>query len=309
LSKRGILITGATGNVGREMVLAAMRAGLTATAAVRHATNIGGLPSDFPMVSLDFHNSETWAAALEGHDAVFLVRPPAIADVDRNINPFIDRAYASGVKHVVFLSVAGADRNRFVPHAKVEAHLAACGNGYSNLRPGFFAQNLQDAYLADIREDDRIILPAGRAEVNWIDVRDVAEVAALIFANPELHRGKSYSLTGPRAVNLDHVARLLSEATGRRIDYKAVSIARYVLHLHRRGLPKGAIVIQTILHALLRFGQGAKYDATLEQLLGRPARSIETYIRENAAVWKVKDLAQPAIQFEVEKRETRESTP
>jgi uncharacterized protein YbjT (DUF2867 family) len=268
------------------MMRAAMRAGLPATAAVRYTKNVRGLPSDFPMVSLDFHNSETWAAALEGHDAVFLVRPPAIADVDRNLNPFIDQAYASGVKHIVFLSVAGADRNRFVPHAKVETHLALRGDGYTNLRPGFFAQNLQDAYLADIRQDNRIILPAGRAQVNWIDVRDVADVAALIFANPEPHRAKSYSLTGPRAVNLDHVARLLSEATGRRIDYEAVSIPRYMLHLHRRGLPAGAIFIQTILHVLLRFGQGAKYDTTLEQLLGRPARSIETYIRENAAIWK-----------------------
>jgi uncharacterized protein YbjT (DUF2867 family) len=272
--KRGILVTGATGNVGREMVMATIEARLPATAAILRPQNARGIPSGFPTVPLDFLDRDTWSAALDGHDAVFLVRPPAIADVQHNLIPFIDLAYASGVRHIVFVSVAGADRNRFVPHAKVEAHLAGCGNAYSNLRPGFFAQNLQD----------RIILPAGRAEVNWIDVRDVAEVAALIFANPELHRGKSYSLTGPRAVNLDHVARLLSEATGRRIDYEAVSIARYVLHLHRRGLPKGAIVIQTILHALLRFGQGAKYDATLEQLLGCPARSIETYIRENAAV-------------------------
>ncbi len=291
MSERGILITGATGNVGREMVLATIRAGLPATAAVRCLETARGIPSDFPMASLDFHDSETWTPALEGHDAVFLVRPPAIADVHRNLNLFIDQAYASGVRHIIFLSVAGADRNRFVPHAKVEAHLASCGNAYTNLRPGFFAQNLQAAYLADILEDNRIILPAGRAKVNWIDVRDVADVAALIFANPERHRAKSYSLTGPNPMSLDHVARIMSEVTGRPIDYEAVSIPGYMLHLHRRQLPAGAIFVQTILHALLRCGQGAEFDPTLEQLLGRPGRSLETYIRENAAVWRVRDVA------------------
>lgn len=291
MSERGILITGATGNVGREMVAAAIRAGLPATAAVRNPVTASGIPSDFPMVSLDFHDSRTWPSALNGHDAVFLVRPPAIADVQRNLNLFIDQAYASGVKHIVFLSVAGVDRNRFVPHAKVEAHLASCGDAYTNLRPGFFAQNLQDAYLADILKDNRIILPAGRAEVNWIDVRDVADVAALIFKSPERHRAQSYSLTGPEPVSWDHVIGIMSEVTGRRIDYEAASIPGYMLHLRRRRLPTGAIFVQTVLHALLRYGQGAKYDPTLEQLLGRPGRAVETYIRDNADVWKLERAA------------------
>lgn len=281
-----ILITGSTGNVGREMVWAAQRSGLSATAAVRNLGAVaGGLPANFPTTPLDFLDRSTWRPALEGHDAVFLVRPPAISDVKRNIIPFIDQAYATGVKHIVFLSVAGADRNPLVPHAKVEAHLAACGEAYTNLRPGFFAQNLQDAYLIDLLEDSRIFLPAGQAKFNWIDVRDVADVAALVFAKPEQHRAKSYALTGPGAVSWDHLTRLLSEAAGRPIHYQSVSIPAYVAHLRRRKLAIGAIFVQTILHALLRFGQGARYDPTLEQLLGRPGRSVDVYIRDHAAIW------------------------
>lgn len=252
------------------MVLATRRAGLAATAAVRGWEIGRGIPVGFPVASIDFRDSRTWASALEGHRAVFLVRPPAIADVQRNLNLnlFIDQASKSGVKHIVFLSVAGADQNRFVPHAKVEAHLASCGKAYTNLGLGFFAQNLQDAYLRDIVEDDRIFLPAGRAQVNSIDVRDVADVAAVVFANPERHRAESYSLTGHAAVPMDYVARIMSEVTGRPINYEAVSILTYMLHLHRRKLPAGAIIIQTILHTLLRNGQGAQYEPTLEQLLG-----------------------------------------
>lgn len=244
-----------------------------------------------PVAELDFRDSKTWISALDGHDAVFLVRPPAIADVQRNINPFIDLAYARGVKHIVFISVAGADRNRFLPHAKVEAHLASCGKAYTNLRPGFFAQNLQDAYLADILEDDRIILPVGRAKVNWIDVRDVADVATLVLSQRDRHLGHSYWLTGPGPVGLDRVAGIMTEVTGRAVVYEAVSIPGYMLHLRRRHLPAGTILVQTILHAMLRYGHGAGYDPTLEQLLDRPARSIETYIRENAAVWMDKNAA------------------
>lgn len=80
----------------------------------------------------------------------------------------------------------------------------------------------------------------------------------------------------------------MSNVTGRPITYEAVSVLGSMLHLYRRKLPAGAITIQTTLHTLLRYGQGAKYDATLEQLLGRPGRSIETYIRENAEMWQVK---------------------
>lgn len=287
MSGRGILITGATGNVGREVVLAAARAGQTATAGLRRPETARGIPPGFPTTRLDFHDPTTWAPALDGHVAVFLVRPPAIADVQRNLHPFIDTAYANGVTHIVFLSVAGADRNGFVPHAKVEAHLAASGDGYTILRPGFFAQNLQDAYLADILEENRIILPAGHAKVNWIDVRDVADLAMLVFADPADHRARGYSLTGPEPVTWEHVTCILSEVTGRRIEYKAVSVPRYMLRLWRRHLPAGAIFVQSTLHALLRYGQGAQYDPTLENLLGRSSRSIETYIRDNADVWRI----------------------
>ncbi|MEM1349156.1 MAG: hypothetical protein AAGI01_11405, partial [Myxococcota bacterium] len=64
------------------------------------------------------------------------------------------------------------------------------------------------------------------------------------------------------------------------------SVLGYMRHLSRRGLPRGAIMVQTILHFLLRFGQGATEDPTLEQLLGRPGLTIQQYIRDHAEVWE-----------------------
>jgi len=236
-------------------------------------------------VRFDFGDRTSWARAVAGVDHMFLMRPPAIADVEETLNPFIDFARARGVVHIVFLSVAGAGKNRIVPHRKVEDHLRASGPDYTNLRPGFFAQNLQSAYLRDIVEDDRIYVPAGHARVNWIDVRDVAEVAALVLTNPEPHRAQSYTLTGPGAVPWSQVVEALSAVRKRPTRYEAASVLGYARHLAQRGLPRGAILVQTVLHVLLRFGQGATEDPTLERLLGRPGRSIEEYISDHADVW------------------------
>ncbi len=142
------------------------------------------------------------------------------------------------------------------------------------------------AYRQDIVEDDRIYVPAGRRQpVNWIDARDIAEVAALVLAEPGFHCGQSYTLAGPGPVPWSEVTDALTSAIGRPIVYEPASVPGYINHLSRRGLPRGAIVVQTILHFMLRFGQGAAEDQTLERLLGRPGRSVADYVRDHADVW------------------------
>jgi hypothetical protein len=81
------------------------------------------------------------------------------------------------------------------------------------------------------------------------------------------------------------VVEALSSATGRPIRYQPASVLGYMRHLRRRGLPLGAVAVQTILHFLLRFGQGAGFDPTLERLLGRPGRSVREYIAEHGALF------------------------
>ncbi len=282
-----ILVTGAAGNVGREVVRALLERGSLVIAADHRPERVRTLFGDsVAAVRLDFLERETWPAALEGAAHMFLMRPPAIADVESSLNPFVDEARARGVDHVVFLSVAGAGKNKVVPHRKVEDHLRARGEHHTNLRPGFFAQNLQTAYRDDIVQDDRIYVPGGNSPVNWIDVRDIAEVAALVLGEPEKHRGQSYTLAGPGPVPWSVVTDALSAAVGRPIRYEPASVLGYVRHLSRRGLPRGAILVQTILHFLLRFGQGATVDPTLERLLGRPGRGVGEYVADHARLWR-----------------------
>jgi len=281
-----LLVTGAAGNVGGAVVDAALARGLTVTACDRNPTRLQGRwPESVRLVRFDFNDASSWPDAVHGQSTLFLLRPPAIADVARTLNPFADVARAAGVGHVVFLSVAGVERNRWVPHRAVEEHLRSAAIPHTNLRPGFFAQNLGDAYRRDIIEDDRLYLPAGRGLVNWIDVRDIAEAVAMILRSPETHRGQNYTLTGPGPVAWTAVAATLSKVCARPIRYVPATVLGYVLHQRQRGLPPAAIAVQTLLHVLLRFGQGATVDPTLQRLLGRPGGSVHEYIREHASLW------------------------
>lgn len=278
-----ILVTGASGNSGRLVVEALARRGSAVRAATRSGRPVEGARE---AVRLDFGAPGDWPGAIDGTTAIYLLRPPAIANIAETLGPFTDYARAHGAPHVVFLSVAGAERMGYLPHAKVEAALKTGGRkGWTILRPGYFAQNLQDAFLRDITEDDRLYLPAGTGKVAFVDLRDVAEVAADALTHPALHDGAAHTLTGPRAVSFAEVASHLSRAAGRSIRYQRASPPAYALHLRRRGQPWGAVAVQTLLNTGLRWGQAEAVDPTLAGLLGRPATDIATYVADHAALW------------------------
>jgi uncharacterized protein YbjT (DUF2867 family) len=295
-SSRGaarVLVTGAVGNVGREVVRSLRAHGHTVRAADLSVGAIRAMHgAEVEAAVLDYGAHETFTEAVSGCDALFLVRPPAIACMESTLLPFIDAVLAAGVKHIVFLSCAGAATNKLVPHHAVEKHLAARGPGHTLLRPGFFSQNLGDAYRRDIAEEGRIFLPAGRGRVAFVDIRDVAEVASIIFEDPAAHQSAAYDCTGPEALTFEETARLMTDVVRRPIRYEPASIAGYVRHLHIRGLPLAQIAVQTVLHVGLRFGQSEKIDPTLERLLGRRPRTLATYVRESVKLWADPDEPQ-----------------
>jgi uncharacterized protein YbjT (DUF2867 family) len=280
-----ILVTGSTGNVGSAVVAALTARGVPFRVGVREAplASAGGTaPSAVPLNLLD---RTTFAPAVAGCDALFLLRPPAIANTKETLVPFIDVAREAGVRQVVFVSVAGAASNPIVPHHAVEQHLQRGPMEWTILRPGFFAQNFGDAYRRDIVEDHRVYVPAGAGRVAFVDVRDMAEVAVAALVDPASHAGHAYTLTGQRAITFGEAARILSEALGRHIDYTPASIPGYVMHLRRRGLPLAQVVVQTILHAGLRFDQAAVPDDSLRQLLQRPPRTFAEYVHDHRGLW------------------------
>ena len=280
-----VLVVGASGNVGGAVVRSLIAAGLAVRAAGTDPVALGRRLPDVRCVRVDLHDPSTFRTALEGARGLFLVRPPAISTVGPTLNALLDVAQELGTSHVVFASVTGADTNRVVPHHRVEKHLQASRLSWTILRPGFFAQNLADAYRSDIVGADRIVLPAGRGRAAFVDVRDMGDVAATVFADPEAHRGAGYTLTGPQALDFDEVAAVLSRELGRAIRYEPTTVLGYLGHLRRQGLPWAPAAVQTILHAGLRRGQAETVDPTLARLLGRPGRTLEEYVHDHLSTW------------------------
>jgi uncharacterized protein YbjT (DUF2867 family) len=276
-----VLVTTALGNVGQHVVTECATLGLEVRAADLAAERVRRIFPAIEATSLDFLDRTTFAPALRGVKRVFLLRPPPLGDMKRTLCPFIDAAYAAGVEHVVFLSVLGAEKMRWVPHFTVEQHLVARGNDYTILRPGFFAQNLESAYRADIVEDARLYVPAGNGRIAFVDARDIGAVAARTMQRPADYRRTALTLTGPRSLTFEEVASLLSDVLGRRIRYEAASIPGYALHLRRaRKLPFMQVLIQTLLHVGLRRGDAEHIDAAVERVLGRSARDLSEYVRD-----------------------------
>ncbi len=279
-----IAVLGATGNVGSAVASTLIQKGATVRVLGRRRTELRARFARAEAVRLDLSDRNQFAAALEGVTGLFVIRPPAAHSVDDALMAFLETAERAGVQHVVFSSVAGAGEQTWLPHAKIERHLTSLRMKWTLLRPGFFLQNLEDAYRRDIRRDDRIYVPAGDAQVAWIDARDVGEAGAVCLLDPDTHAGRAYHLTGSQALGFDEIARILTDVLGRDIRYDPAAIPAYAVHLlvrHQLGLIQ--TVVQTYLHADLRRGTATPVTPDLEQVLGHAPRSARDYIQDRAA--------------------------
>lgn len=276
-----ILVIGASGNVGRSVVNALLARQVGIRAAVRTLSSIQRPGLD--EILFDFLAPATFASALAGCRGLFLLRPPAISQVKSTLIPLIDEAERQGLQQIVFLSVAGADKNPLIPHHAVETRLQAGRMPWTFLRAGFFAQNLCDAYRQDIQAGE-LWLPAGAGRAAFVDALDLGEVAAKALDEGLLQR-EAPRLTGPEALSFHDVAQILTEELRRPIRYRPVGPLRYAHHVMKQGLPLTQAAVQTILHMGLRFGQAEAVDPQLGQILGRPPHTLREVVRRNLSRW------------------------
>ncbi len=276
-----ILVTGASGNVGRPLTAQLRADGQSVLAAVRERDARDGA------VHFDFTDDTTWPAALEGVDRVFLLRPPPLSDVKTYIRPFIAELERRRVLHVVFLSLMGV--NRVMPHWQVEQDLQAAGDrsamGWTLLRPAFFMQNLTGPYRDDICDDDTISQPAGSGAFSFVDAADLAAVAALVLADPAPHRSATYPLTGAHAYRYDEVASMLSAAVGRPITYEPGGLLATRREMIAAGSDRTYANVQLAINLTARLGMAAKVTDDLPRLLGRAPTTLQSFIDSHASVW------------------------
>lgn len=266
---------GATGRVGGSLV----RQLRSADAPVRAASRGGSGPDG---VRLDIADPATWPAPLAGVEALFLLWPPGTA-FQSSVFPFIDAAQEAGVRRVAFLSVLGADRMRFLPHAKIEDRLRASSMTTVLLRAGYFFQNISTVHADDVRERDELFLPTGRGPISMVDVEDVAEAARVGLLQRE--DDVAWDLTGPTALTADDVARELTEALSRPIRNARPGFWRfYRSHIQRGTDPVLArFMCAEYLHA--RLGFAGRLGDGVREALGREPTPFTAFARREAAAW------------------------
>ncbi len=280
LHPKKILITGATGLVGNQLLRHLAIHPVKCFAALRPGRE---KPVEWPPevegVPFDFGEPDTYSSYLGQMDALFLMRPPALADVPRYFEPLIHRAQDNRLKFVLFLSVQGADQQPFIPHARIEKLLRGSGLSHCILRPSYFMQNFEQALWPDLLAERSIVLPAGKARFLPVDVRDIGAVAARILMDPDDHLRRAYDITGQEQLTFREMARQLSRAFGEPVRYRSIGPLRFYRRQRRRGMPKGQARIMTLLHWLPRFLPTPECSPAVEALLGRPPIPFELYAR------------------------------
>ena len=280
-----ILITGALGNVGAEVVKRLHETGRPFRAAdqdvIRLRERFG---ADVDSAVFDFTRKETYDQTFDGVEKMFLMRPPQIANIQRDMVPALDAAKAAGVKQVAFLSLIGIERAKFVPHHKVEAYLRASGQAWTFLRCSFFMQNLNTTHRTEIRDRDEILVPVGAARTSFIDVRDIAAVAAVALTEPG-HAGQAYDLTGSEALDYWQVAEIISRTLGRKITYRNPNPLTFLASHVRRGTPLTFALVMTGLYLSTRNGMAERVTGEVERLTGRKPITFAQYVRDYQDSW------------------------
>ncbi|MDF5713669.1 MAG: SDR family oxidoreductase [Rhizonema sp. NSF051] len=281
-----ILVTGATGNVGREVIRLLLNQNCHVCAAVKNLDNAKQiLGSNVHYIPFDFTNSNTWASAFVGVNKLFLVRPPALANVRKDIAPALRAAKQAKVEQIVFLSILGADRNSFVPHSKIERYIEQLGIPAIFLRASFFMQNLNTVHREDIKTRGELFMPAGNGKTSFIDVRDIAAVAVRTLVE-DGHSQGAYTLTGGEALTYYEVADIFTAVLGKPIRYINPSVLSFVAQMFARRLPLSFVFIMAAIYTTARLGLADSITLDVEQLLLRPPLTLRQYIEDYQQFWQ-----------------------
>ncbi|MFJ9850645.1 SDR family oxidoreductase [Streptomyces sp. NPDC101150] len=280
-----ILVTGATGTVGRPLVRALRDRGATVRALVRDA---GSVPAEWDdgveAVVADLNDAGSLVPAADGIDAVYLLTP-VDPDAARQARHVIDAAAKAGRPRVVLQAAIGVGRRTspvrfFAAHAAALDHVKAAGLPWTVLAPNGFQQNFLGS-AASLRAGT-LALPAGAAAVSYVDARDVGEAAAEVLTT-EGHEGAIHELTGPEALTHEEIAGFIGAALGREVVYRDRTPDQARTALLDTGLDAWRASGLVELHGMYAAGEAAAVTDGIPRLLGRPARSLTALLTEHAA--------------------------
>lgn len=283
-----ILVTGATGTIGSQVVSALKgRDDVAVRVGVRNAAKAEALKGgNVTAVDFEFTQVEQLQKAVEGVEKLFLCTPFSQEQVDLAAR-LVDFAKAAGVKHIVKLSALGADFEPGIQlgrwHRAVERYIAGSGLKYTFLRPNNFMENFIGYYPP--AKDGNIYLPWGQGAVSFIAGADVAAVAATALTSSG-HENKAYELTGPEAFTVAQAAATIGEVSGRKVSYVDVPEAAARKAMLDMGMPAWMVDAMMELHGIDKAGYAAQVTDAVQKVTGRAPMSFAEFAKKNAAAWK-----------------------
>ena len=281
---KNILVTGASGNIGYEIIRGLHEIGsphriIAADYNISRAKEAltGFLTLEFR--KLDFADPATFKDALKDIDIVFLLRPPQLADVSKYFEPFVDAMLAREIREIVFLSVQGVENQKGIPHHKIEKLILDKGLDHSFLRPSYFMQNLHTTLIHEIKSEGKIFIPSGKLKFTWVDARDIGLVGAHVLNDFQKYGKNAYVITGSEQKDFGEVAELLSRITGRTISYESPSLMKFFRKKRKLGLSKMMVFVMIMLHYLPRFSKKRnQLTSTVKGITGKDPGNLEQYI-------------------------------
>src|SRR5467141_457286 len=282
-SKEMILITGASGSVGKTVLQEACRKESEVRAMYRSKEEAAKAPSGCEAVLADYSDKQSLRNALRGVTSAFVVCSPIPQLVELESN-MLDACKEAGVKHVVLNSALGAgDYGKSFPswHRKVEDKLKGTGVSYTILRPNGFLQNIVTYNASSIRAQAAFYVAMGEAKVSYLDVGDIAVVAVKAL-HGGAHAGKICELNGPEAISNQELAKRISKVAGRTVSYVDIPESTQRDAMLGMGTPEWQVTALLELQQYYKQGGGAKTDGLLQSLIERAPMTLDQYLTANA---------------------------
>lgn len=303
LNERTILVTGATGTVGSEVVKqlhTSSSSGYNTIRAAVHSQNKAdklrhnnNTDKEVEIANIDYNKPETLKEALKNVDRVFLLTPFRSDMVQLSSN-LITEAKKAGIRHIVKQSAIGADMKADVTalrlHGQVEKIIEESGIPYTFLHPNEFMQNIINFHSHTIKSNNAFYFPREDAKISFVDVRDIAAVAVKTLTdddgNDDKHKGKAYTITGPEALSYYQVAEILSNATAKKIGYVNVSEDEARRAMKDMGWDDSRINNNLEVSDYFRKGHGSEVSPAVEEVTGNKPISFSQFAKDYAEALK-----------------------
>lgn len=289
MTQAKIFLTGATGNVGTELVKQLAATGVPFKALVRDGaedTMLSRLPQA-TLITGDLADEAFLVRALEGVDKAFLLTNSSERAEQLQLN-FVQAAHKAGVRQLVKLSQFAASEQspvRFLRyHARVEQRIKELGFDYTFLRPNLFMQGLI-AFRDYITGEGKFYAAAGDAAISAVDVRDIAAVAARTLTEAG-HEHKIYNITGAAAITHTQMAAVLSEVLGRKIEFINVNPEQMQGALTAAGFPEWQVEGLIEDYAHYARGEASVVDGAVRKITGRAPRSFRQFVADHKALFQ-----------------------